>query len=174
MTEQQATTLCVQLMQQHGLISSGWTFKLNNRARSLGICNYRKKTIELSKFFLHESDEQVRDTCLHEISHALVGPRAGHGFVWQMKAREIGAKPERCAEGVESTKPSKIHLHCEKCNWHRPIYRTPKRTKSCARCCPRYFNRDFILKVLTTQQLADKMKPQTEGASNGECPQTDS
>lgn len=168
MNAQDVTALALTLMNQHGLLAQGWTFKIGKKARSLGTCNYRTKTIELSRYFLNGGDEQIRDTILHEIAHALVGGKAGHGFIWQMKAREIGAKPDRCAEGVVSTKPSKIHLHCEKCNWHRPIYRTPKRTKSCGKCCPRYFNRDFILRVLTSEQLAAKIEPSTQGASNGQ------
>ena len=42
------------------------------------------------------SDDEVLDTILHEIAHALVGPQHGHDAVWRAKAREIGCTGERC------------------------------------------------------------------------------
>ena len=42
--------------------------------------------------------DQVRDTILHEIAHALVGPGHGHDAVWKRKCREVGARPERCGQ----------------------------------------------------------------------------
>ena len=44
----------------------------------------------------HDPDE-VRDTILHEIAHALVGPGHGHDAVWKAKCVEVGAKPEAAA-----------------------------------------------------------------------------
>ncbi len=38
-------------------------------------------------------NEQVRDTVLHEIAHAIAGPEAGHGPLWKATARRIGATP---------------------------------------------------------------------------------
>jgi hypothetical protein len=40
--------------------------------------------------------EEIVDTILHEIAHALVGPRHGHDTVWKAKCTDIGARPERC------------------------------------------------------------------------------
>jgi len=48
-----------------------------------GFCNHASKVIEVST---HQSDEEIRDTCLHEIAHALVGvtnPYDAHDEVWQ-------------------------------------------------------------------------------------------
>lgn len=38
----------------------------------------------------------IRDTILHEIAHALVGPNHCHDLVWKAKCLEIGATPRRC------------------------------------------------------------------------------
>ena len=86
-------------MAQHGLL--GWVFKFNRRKRQMGICFYphqgRPGRIELSIYFVEKnSEEEIRDTILHEIAHALVGPKHAHDAVWRAKYIEIGAVPKRC------------------------------------------------------------------------------
>jgi predicted SprT family Zn-dependent metalloprotease len=45
----------------------------------MGLCLYEPKAIELSLHFIERNAEDViRDTLLHEIAHALVGPGHGH------------------------------------------------------------------------------------------------
>ena len=46
------------------------------------------------------SKEQIRDTVLHEIAHAIAGREAGHGPLWKVTARRIGATPR--AKAYES------------------------------------------------------------------------
>lgn len=61
----------------------------------------------------------VRDTVLHEVAHALVGPGKGHGDEWKAKCVEVGAAPKRLKNGAKGEQP--------------PINRqTPKWV---ARCC---------------------------------------
>lgn len=72
-----------------------WTFRWNRRKSAIGVCNYRYRRIEFSEQYLHLPDEEVRDTVLHEIAHALAGSDAKHGPRWQYVARQIGAKAER-------------------------------------------------------------------------------
>ena len=49
---------------------------------------------------LEGSEEQIRDTVLHEIAHAIAGREAGHGLLWKVTARRIGATPR--AKAYES------------------------------------------------------------------------
>ena len=42
---------------------------------------------------LEGSEEQLLDTVLHEIAHAIAGHEAGHGLLWKATARRIGATP---------------------------------------------------------------------------------
>ena len=46
------------------------------------------------------SKEQIRDTVLHEIAHAIAGREAGHGPLWKVTARRIEATPR--AKAYES------------------------------------------------------------------------
>ena len=89
-----AARLARRLLAEHGL--TGWTFAFNRRKRSLGLCRYGERRIELSVHLVDlNSDEEVLDTLLHEIAHALCGPKAGHGAGWRARCLELGARPER-------------------------------------------------------------------------------
>jgi hypothetical protein len=56
---------------------AGWRFRFNKRLTSLGLCGHGRRTIELSVHLVRRNPpEEVRETLLHEIAHALVG-RAG-------------------------------------------------------------------------------------------------
>ncbi|ALA45108.1 hypothetical protein ADS69_00003 [Enterobacter phage phiEap-3] len=83
------------MMEKHGLISNGWTFRINGRiTKTLGRCSYAKKLIELSgRHVAEDIYEDILDTLLHEIAHALVGRGYEHGKVWQAMALRLGAKP---------------------------------------------------------------------------------
>lgn len=81
------------LMSEH--LSPEWTFKWNNRKTALGLCSYRTKTIQLSRpFTTLGSEEDVTDTILHEIAHAIAGSAAKHGPEWKKVAVRLGAIPK--------------------------------------------------------------------------------
>ena len=90
-----AIDLATELIDAHGLV--GWRIKLDHARRRAGQCDYTNKTISLSRLYVRHADtDHIRDTILHEIAHALVGPRHGHDAVWRQKAREIGCTATRC------------------------------------------------------------------------------
>jgi hypothetical protein len=91
----EAEKLARELMQQHGL--EGWQFKWDRAKKRLGSCNYTRRRITLSAHQTKNREVvEVKDTILHEIAHALLPPRSGHGKLWKAKCVEIGAKPQRC------------------------------------------------------------------------------
>src|SRR4051812_2566770 len=95
------------LLKKHGLAEQGWIFELDTTKRCLGRCFHRDKKITFSHFYLYSPQTQITDTLLHEIAHALAGPGHKHDYVWQAKAREVGATPEACTtEGVNSAEPN--------------------------------------------------------------------
>ena len=87
--------LGAELMAEHELI--GWRLRLDHAKRRAGQCDYNQRVISLSRHYVRYADmAHIRDTILHEIAHALVGPRHGHDAVWRQKAREIGCSAMRC------------------------------------------------------------------------------
>mgnify|MGYP002848083053 FL=1 len=90
-----ALALGSRLMNEHGL--AGWKVKLDHARRRAGQCDFTAQTISLSRHYVrHAETDHIRDTILHEIAHALVGPKHGHDAVWRQKAREIGCTANRC------------------------------------------------------------------------------
>lgn len=135
----QAKTLATQLMALHGL--TDWQFAFNTNKRRAGVCRYpvrgRPGRIELSKpYVVRNPTDEVRDTILHEIAHALVGPRHGHDDVWKAKCVEVGARPERCyGEAVEMPK-GRWRATCGGCGREHDRHRRPKSLNGwhCRRC----------------------------------------
>ncbi|HQK32467.1 MAG TPA: SprT-like domain-containing protein, partial [Phycicoccus sp.] len=72
----QALGLARRLMFEHDL--TGWTVVADRAKTRAGVCRFAKRQIGLSRPLteLH-SEAEVRDTILHEIAHALVGPEHG-------------------------------------------------------------------------------------------------
>ena len=77
-------------MDGHGL--TGWTLAFGEARKRLGACHFRHHVIWISRTHaLEGSKEQIRDTVLHEVAHAIAGHEAGHGPLWKAAARRIGA-----------------------------------------------------------------------------------
>ncbi|WP_035935362.1 SprT-like domain-containing protein [Knoellia aerolata] len=128
-----ALTLGRRLLREHGL--GDWSIRTDRAKTRAGVCRFGTHTISLSAALTHLHDEEeVRDTILHEIAHALVGPFHGHDDVWRAKAIEIGCTGQRtvpstaprlegpwrgvCPEGHVSTRhrrPTRV-LSCSQCS----------------------------------------------------------
>lgn len=122
------------LMDEHGL--HRWTLQFDSAKRRAGLCRYDTRVISLSRHLtaLYSADE-VTETVLHEIAHALAGPKAGHGPAWRRVAREIGATGQRCVAADAPTVPAPWVGHCPAGHAHQR-FRRPIRPMSCSRCRP--------------------------------------
>jgi len=77
------------MMREHGLV--GWRFAWDDRRRSYGRCQYGTKTISISRrLALLNGWDQTKETILHEIAHARVGPGHAHDAAWHAEARRLG------------------------------------------------------------------------------------
>ena len=104
------------LIQLHGL--DGWSFQFDTAQKRAGSCAFNTKVISLSRLYcLKASDAQVRDTVLHEIAHALAGPKHNHDATWKRIARSIGCTADRCH--VLDFAPAKYISSCSRCGWHQ-------------------------------------------------------
>ena len=131
--------LANELLKKHGLINKGWRFEFDNATRRFGCCKYRSKRITLSKKLTELNDEEnVLDTILHEIAHALT-PSHHHDSVWRAKALEIGCDGNRCYSSDEVVTPeSKYIAKCSGCGMIHKKHRQPKNISSCGKCDRKY------------------------------------
>lgn len=134
-----ARELAARLMAEHGL--GRWEFGFNNNVRRVGVCHYptraRPGRIELSRHFVERNPEaEVRDTLLHEIAHAQVGPGHGHDAVWRAKCAELGARPERCYGDHVEMPRGRWRATCPACGREFDRHRRPDRLGGwhCPRC----------------------------------------
>lgn len=151
MNLQDAKNLAIQLMNQHGLIDNGWHFEFDNAKRRFGCCVHTYKRISLSKHLVELNDEaRIKNTILHEIAHALVGPKHGHDYVWRRKAIEIGCDGSRCYSSDKVKSPqSKYIAECNGCgkthNRHKMTRALKYGSSSCGHCSGSRYNEKYKL-----------------------------
>lgn len=136
MNLEEAAAMGRALLSSHGL--EDWSFTFDRAKRRAGMCRFDQRTISLSRHLtqLHDAD-QVRDTLLHEIAHAIAGPKAGHGSHWRAVATQIGARPQRLLPDEAPLPPAPWQGSCPGGHEHRR-FRRPTQPLSCSRCCPRF------------------------------------
>ena len=131
-----AARLARELLDEHGLQT--WTLTFDRAKRRAGICRYAERQIGLSApLTAIHPEAEVRDTILHEIAHALVGPQHGHDGFWQATARRIGCS------GMRSTSQDAPRIEG---SWvgtcpagHRVSrHRRPGRPTACRTCSPTF------------------------------------
>ena len=127
---QSVAELAHRLLQEFHL--NDWNFRFDYGIRRAGCCNYRDKRISISfNLARNASGEEIRDTLLHEIAHALVGKNHNHDSIWRAKAKEIGCSGERTHRLVFS--PPRYHVTCESGCWTRTAERRNRRLV-CRKC----------------------------------------
>lgn len=120
------------LLDRHGL--PDWHLGLDRAKTRAGVCRADRRTITLSAPLtrLH-SPQEVRDTLLHEIAHALVGPGHGHDAVWRARAEAIGGTAARCLSQDAPRVPGPWAGRCPAGHVVRR-HRRPARVVWCTRC----------------------------------------
>lgn len=136
MNPKDARRLAEDLMQTHLGPNHQWRFRFDTAKRRLGSCQYTERTITLSRpLTLVNSEDQMRDTILHEIAHVIAGHSAGHGPRWKAACVRVGARPDRCASMDEVVMPTAPWYHvCPQCDHRTPRYKRPSRRYGCATC----------------------------------------
>ena len=136
MERDQAARLGRELLDEHGL--ADWRIVLDRAKRRAGICRYARREIGLSGPLtaLHP-EEEVRDTILHEIAHALVGGRHGHDEVWRATALRIGCSGQRCASADAPQIEGDWVGTCP-AGHRKTRHRRPERVSSCGQCAPTF------------------------------------
>ena len=117
-------------MDKNGLVD--WKLDLDHAKVRAGACFFKEKKISFSRNFIKNSNEvEIYDTILHEIAHALVGPKYGHGIVWKNMAKRLGCTAQRC-HTLEFSNYKWIR-YCENFCWEQRTHRR-KSNLICRKC----------------------------------------
>jgi hypothetical protein len=132
----------------HALIAlhldPSWSFAFDNAKKRAGLCDYTRKRISVSRYLAARwSDDDVHQTLLHEVAHAMAGPAAGHGAAWKRTAESLGYVGGRTHDGPIATELAPWVGTCPRGHVHYR-HRKPTRDLSCARCS-RAFSREFLI-----------------------------
>lgn len=119
-------------------LDDSWSFGFDNAKTRAGLCNYTRKRITVSRYLAEKfEDDAIHQTLLHEVAHAMAGPRAGHGPKWKAIATELGYEGGRLHEGPIASELAPWVGTCPAGHIiHR--YRRPTRPMACGKCARRY------------------------------------
>lgn len=118
----------------------GWKFKGFDRATKRGGICYggHQKMIGLSTLLTESrSEEEVKNTILHECAHAIDYTTRGtsdHSSIWKSIAQKIGCNGERCFHLDEETKLT-VYKYIAVCPVHGVIGGWSRKPKAGARSC---------------------------------------
>lgn len=132
----EAQQLARELMDQHGL--SAWRFEFDRSTRRFGACKPSQRVISLSwRLTLLNSAEEVHETLLHEIAHALT-PGDGHGAKWKAMCKKLGIRAQRCFTvdqvKLPARRASRMEIGCVSCAWWADRTRFGSPGLVCRRC----------------------------------------
>jgi len=122
-------------------LDDSWSFDFDHAKRRAGLCDYRRKRITVSRYLAARfDDDEIHQTLLHEVAHALAGHTAAHGPAWKKVARELGYVGGTTHTGETATELAPWIGRCP--SGHVAYrHRKPARATSCAKCSRRFDQR---------------------------------
>jgi predicted SprT family Zn-dependent metalloprotease len=141
----EAEVLAKQLISEY---CPDYSFAWMTRKRVNGYCNYRTKTISLSRPLTElRTYSAVRGTIMHEIAHAIT-PGSGHGRAWQIQMMKFGLPADRCSQDkIDQAAISNWKVVCKVHGTVGYFIRKPRVRRSCSTCSPR-FNSNHLLEYV--------------------------
>jgi predicted SprT family Zn-dependent metalloprotease len=145
------------LMDAHGL--TDWDHVFDSAVSRAGVTRFDRKLIGLSAPLMRRyaeagAHDQIRETVLHEIAHALAGPRHNHDATWKAVARRIGST------GLRTVAPDAPTIEADwvgTCPAGHTLsrHRRPTGLRSCARCATTFDDRFLLTWTYRGTRLAD-------------------
>lgn len=99
----QAELMARQLMKQHD-VTAPWHFHWSRGGETgfTGQTDYNNHRLRLSRYKVERrTEDQIRNTILHEIAHILVGPNHNHDKTWMDQARALGCTFDTDSSGTQ-------------------------------------------------------------------------
>lgn len=130
-----------------------WSFGFDHARTRAGQCDHTKKRITVSRHIAARADDdEIHQVLLHEVAHALAGPRAAHGPRWKAVADELGYAGSRLYRGTGADDLAPWVGECPGGHAH-VRHRRPTRPVSCG-LCSRGFDPRFRIEWRRRDQAA--------------------
>lgn len=125
-------------------LDDSWSFDFDNAKTRGGACHWRSKRITVSRYLAARwQDDEVHQTLLHEVAHAMSGAREGHGAIWRRNAAAIGYVGRRTHENEVADELAPWVGACPSGHlFYR--HRRPTRDLACGRCARRFDRANVI------------------------------
>jgi predicted SprT family Zn-dependent metalloprotease len=137
MNEQEIIEICKFAKEQIDKHCPEYRLAFNKRKRALGVCDYRKKQIQLSLIHMKiQPLDIMKNTVIHEVAHALTEGHH-HDRVWKRKFIELGGDGQRLCTICEMPK-GKYTYECPNCKKVSHFYKQVKAERACGECCNTY------------------------------------
>ena len=121
-----------------------WSFGFDNAKTRAGLCNFTDSHISVSKYLAAKyDDDEIHQVLLHEVAHAIAGPRAAHGALWKRTADELGYDGKRTHDGSAAHELAPWLGVCPGGHQHHR-FRIPVKPLSCG-VCGRGFTRANLI-----------------------------
>lgn len=121
-----------------------WSFGFDHAKRRAGQCNFTDHRITVSRYLAAKfEDDEIHQVLLHEVAHAIAGPKAGHGPSWRRIAAELGYVGGRTHDGEIAHEHAPWVGQCPRGHEHYR-FRRPTRQTSCGKCS-RGFSPDHLI-----------------------------
>src|SRR5690606_25270933 len=106
--------------------------------RRAGLCDYSSKRISVSRYLAARyEDDEIHQILLHEVAHAVAGPKSGHGPRWRQIAIDLGYEGKRLHDGAIADEFARWIGTCPSGHVHYR-YRRPTRVLACGVCSRRF------------------------------------
>lgn len=141
-TEQRIVDTTNQLLEENGM--HDWKIRFSKAYRRLGSCSYKTKTIRISYIYAAALTwDEIHDTILHEVAHAIAGSAARHGIAWKRVAYRLGLENPASTTHTSAKIQRPWNGVCP--NGHTTSrVQVPRRVNSCGKCGKGKFNKEFI------------------------------
>jgi predicted SprT family Zn-dependent metalloprotease len=102
-------------------LKKSWYVYYFNSTTGLGLCDHKHLALEFNyDLIYYGSENQKKDTALHEIAHAIDMEKRGksdHTQIWKSIAKSIGANPSRKSDtSLEYMEHANYIGFCNNCN----------------------------------------------------------
>lgn len=155
------------IIHEYYYLTHGWTLEFNNSKSCAGLCIEKGQRIVLSMQFINSLKTTIQDvmeTILHELAHAIAGVYNMHNNTWKTIAMKIGSTGEEFCD-IFATYKFKLECPMGCCHYrHQLVKKVYTERKKGYATCPKHKTIPVLVtrisdnKIINTYSTLDDFK----------------